>query len=164
MERKRKKTEKQENRQSEVCFYWTDCIGQLFVIRKKTLGDILCHSIWSSQTSHRKYVKYIVPCFYKQSSVISVACFLYCCVFVNAYRFFFSYPGLWVGLNAKREEKKPRGGESSYSAKCAFLRPVRTSIKGAKTNIYPMQNIILSDIIPINWKCASSHSKTFTNR
>lgn len=121
-----------------------------------------CATAYSQVTHPIESRSNIIPCFCTQSSVTSVACSLYCCVFVNSCRFFLGGGPWYVGGTKcqERGEKNPKGGESSWSAKCAIPRLVQTSKWGAKTNIYPVQNIILGDIIPNNCKCASSHSKT----
>lgn len=58
---------------------------------------------------------------------------------------------MWAGLNAKREEKKNQKGVKVVDLPSVqFLDLFGPPNEVQKTNIYPMQNIILGDIIPNN--------------
>lgn len=77
---------------ADSCLWWE---------KKQPLGTS-CATAYSQVTHPIESRSNIIPCFCTQSSVTSVACSLYCCVFVNSCRFFWGGdPGMWAELNAK---------------------------------------------------------------
>lgn len=85
--RARKKTEKQPIWSLLLLngFQWTAVCDEK---KKKPLGTS-CATAYSQVTHPIESRSNIIPCFCTQSSVISVGCSLYCCVFVNSCRFIY---------------------------------------------------------------------------